>query len=179
MTLVEVGDRIRFDRQLAIAALIERDGNKCQYPGCRLPFDENPDSRYGLSLDHIYPQVKANADGWTYEEIWALDNLQLMHRVCNARKSDLTYDENGELPKRGRVRSAKLPRPEWCEMCDSGRLLYPGEFCPECESGPQPAAWPAVLQKAPKECDHSTYHCWMCVIGHVPRISAIERIAFG
>lgn len=179
MTLVQAEGRIHFDRQAAIAALKERDGDKCQYPGCRLPFDPDPDSRYGLSLDHIYPQVKAKAEGWTFEEIWDLENLQLMHRVCNARKSDLTYDEQGNLPSRHRERAIKMPRPEWCEMCDSGRLLYPGEECPECFSGPQPSAWPAVLQKTPKECDHSTYHCWMCVIGHVQRISAIERIAFG
>jgi hypothetical protein len=179
MTLVMVSGKIQFDRQAAIAALVERDGYKCQYPGCRLPFDPDPDSRYGLSLDHIYPQVKANEEGWPFEKTWGLDNLQLMHRVCNARKSDLTYDENGELPKRGRERSLKGPRPETCDLCMNGRILFPGEECPECFSGPQPTNWPATMQKTPKECDHSTYHCWMCVIGHVPRKSAIERIAFG
>lgn len=176
MTLVIAEDRIYFDRKAAIRALIERDGLKCQYPGCRLPFDDDTDSRYALSIDHIYPQVKANAEGWTFEQLWGLDNLQLMHRSCNARKSDLTYDEEGNLPKRGRDRAIRVPRPEWCELCDSGRLLYPGEECPECYSGPQPAGWPATMQKKPKECDHSLYHCWMCVIGHIDRIPASSQV---
>jgi hypothetical protein len=179
MTIVEQEGRIYFDRDAAIEALIERDGYKCQFPGCRLPFDPDPESRYGRSLDHIYPQVRAKADGWTFEQIWGLDNLQLMHRVCNSRKSDLTYDEDGNLPISNRTRAVKGPRPEFCLLCENGRALYPGEECPECFSGPQPAAWPAVLQKTPKQCDHSTYHCWLCVIGHVPRKAAIERIAFG
>ena len=180
MTLVEVGGRIQFDRDLAIEFLIERDGEKCQYPGCDAPFDPDPESRYGRSIDHIYPQVRAKADGWTYERIWDLDNLQLMHRVCNARKSDLTYDENGNLPSRGRTKSIKTQRPENCDFCANGRLLYPGENCPECLGGPQPSRWPATLQKRPKECDHSTYHCWFCVV-EAPdlRIPAIQRIAFG
>jgi hypothetical protein len=170
----ETEDRIRFqfDRKSAIEALIERDGFVCQYPGCTAAFNPNPDDRYGLSLDHIYPQVRATRDGWTYEEIWDLGNLQLMHRVCNARKSDLIYDENGELPQRGRPRSVKVARPDPCGYCDNGRALYPGQYCDICFSGPQPAAWPATMQRKPKECDHEVYHCWLCVVGHVTRIPA-------
>jgi hypothetical protein len=180
MTLIDIESSFVFDREQTIAALIDRDGYKCQYPGCRLPFDPDPESRYGRSLDHIYPQVKAKADGWTFEQIWSLDNLQLMHRICNSRKSDLTYDENGNLPLLGRQKTARVPRPEWCALCENGRALYPGEECPECFSGPQPTNWPATLQRSPKDCDHSTYHCWFCTVDTPEiRIPAIQRIAFG
>lgn len=180
MTTLETEGRIgqfSFDRKSAIEFLIERDGFKCQYPGCTAAFSPDPDDRYGLSLDHIYPQVKAKSDGWTYEEIWDLGNLQLMHRVCNARKSDLTYDEDGNLPNRGgRTKSVKMPRPEACGYCDNGRALYPGQTCDICYSGPQPARWPATMQRKPKECDHKVYHCWLCVVGHVPRIPASASV---
>lgn len=168
------------DKEALKLQLIERDGLKCQYPGCDLPFDPNPNDRHSISIDHIYPQVRAKADGWTYEEIWDLSNLQLMGRNCNAKKSDLLYDEDGNLPVSSRTRAVKAQRPENCDFCANGRLLLPGEECPECFSGPQPTRWPSSLQKTPKECDHSTYHCWFCVV-EAPdlRIPAIQRIAFG
>jgi hypothetical protein len=170
------------DRQKLILVLSERDGYFCMYPDCVLPFDPNGDSRYSVSIDHIYPQAKCRLDGWSYEEIWAIENLQLMHKICNAKKSDRTYDASGMLSRKGPVRVIKAARPDWCDLCDSGRLLYPGEFCPDCESGAQPSAFPAVFQKSPKDCSHGwtdpTDHCWMCVIGHVDRCPATVT-AFG
>lgn len=180
MTLIVIDGRARFDRQLGIAALIERDGLKCQYPGCKQKFDPNPDDKHAISIDHIFPQVKAVEAQWTYEQIWDLENLQLMGRSCNARKSDLLYDEEGNLPNRGRDRPVRVPRPEPCDFCYNGRLLYPGEECDECYRGPQPSNWPATLQKTPKECDHSTFHCWFCTVDSPElRVPAIQRIAFG
>lgn len=164
------------DRQKIILLLSERDGYRCTYPDCDLPLEEDPFSRHVVTIDHIYPQAKCRADGWTYEEIWDISNLQLQGKVCNAKKSDRTYDANGMLSRRGPVRAVKTPRPDWCDLCDSGRLLYPGEECPDCGSGPQPSAFPAVFQKRPKECSHGwvnlSDHCWMCVIGHVDRCPA-------
>ena len=169
-------------REEIVDALIERDGLRCTYPDCNEPFDPEMDRRHSITIDHIYPQSKARADGWTYEEIWNIDNLQLQGKICNAKKSDRVYDEKGMLPHRGRVRVTKGPRPAYCELCDSGRLLYPGETCPECNSGPQPSTFPSTLQKTPKECSHGwvnpTDHCWMCVVGHVDRCPAAVS-AFG
>src|SRR5665811_1878105 len=82
-------------------------------------------------------QAKCRIDGWSNEDTWAIENLQLMHKICNAKKSDRTYDASGMLSRKGPVRVIKAARPDWCDLCDSGRLLYPGEFCPDCESGAQ------------------------------------------
>lgn len=168
------------DREAIVLELSYRDGWKCMYPGCEIEFDTDPDARHSITIDHVYPQAKAREAGWTYEMIWATANLQLMGKICNAKKSDRVYDENGMLPRRGRERTVKGQRPEWCEMCESGRLLYPGEECPECFSGPQPRAFPATLQKTPKECSHgwtnSGDHCWMCVVGFVERCPASATV---
>jgi len=168
---------IKFSRREAVAFLIERDGDYCKFPDCDRPFDEK-DIR---TLDHIYPQSKARADGWTYEEINAYSNLQLMHKTCNVRKGDLEYDADGILhytiPEPKVVRVA---RPEICDTCYSGRLLFLDELCDVCGSGPQPAKYPGTLQRKPKECDHSTYHCWRCVVDDPTlRVSAISRILTG
>lgn len=168
------------DKEALKRQLIERDGLKCQFPGCNLPFDPNPNDRHSISIDHIYPQVRARADGWTEEEIWDLSNLQLMGRNCNAKKSDLLYDDDGNLPINERIKSVKLPRPEECVYCNNGRALYPGQTCDICGSLPQPINWPATLQKRPKDCDHSTFFCWLCTIDTPElRVPAIQRIAFG
>ena len=148
-----------------VEALVERDGYKCQYPGCNVEFSAIPDHKWSITIDHIYPQARGKEDGWTYEEINGLPNLQLMHKACNARKSDLTYNDDGTLPIRGKVKTPKAQRPMHCDLCENGRLLLLGEVCELCGSDPQPRAFPKYLQKEPKECDHFEYHCWGCVTG--------------
>lgn len=160
------------------AYLKERDGDQCMFPGCDRPLDDPKDIN---TLDHIYPQFLAKQAGWTREQTDATNNLQLMHKTCNAIKGHQLPDENGNFQyMRKEPRPLKVPRPELCELCFSGRLLLPGENCPECGIGPQPAKYPGSLQRKPKECDHSTYHCWICVVDQPDlRVPAIERIIAG
>jgi molybdenum cofactor biosynthesis enzyme MoaA len=170
---------VDIDRDAIIMQLTDRDGYKCTYPGCEEPFDPVPDSRHHVTVDHIYPQAKAYADGWTFDQVWDLSNLQLMGRVCNAKKSDRVYDEQGELGSRGRIRSVKVKRPIVCETCNSGRALSKGEVCEDCGSVPQPLTAPKFLQRSVKECDHDTTHCWMCYLDMIPRRSALSNIITG
>lgn len=167
------------NRKIIVAELILRDGYVCQYPGCDLPFDERENSRHSVTIDHIFPQAKARALGHTFQQIWSLDNLQLMGRTCNSKKSDHLYDENGMLPVRDHVRVIKSARPVQCETCSSGRLLLHGEICVDCGSGPQPATAPKYLQKPVKECDHDTSYCWMCYLDMIPRRSALSSLLHG
>lgn len=169
---------IKMTRAEAEQFLKDRDGNQCMFPGCDRPLDDPKDIN---TLDHIYPQFLAKRDGWTREETDDISNLQLMHKTCNAIKGHQLPDENGEF--RVPVREPKVqkgPRPELCDLCESGRALQMDETCPDCGSEAQPKRWPGVLQRKPKECDHSTFHCWMCVV-HQPdlRVPAIQRIITG
>lgn len=165
------------DRVAIISALIERDGDRCMYPGCDKPFD---DGAHEMTIDHIYPQSKAYADGWTYEQVNDISNLQLMGKRCNAVKGDLVYNPDGTLPEIPRRERAadKSSRAMVCNLCESGRLLFEGEQCELCGSGPQPASFPKYAQRAPKDCSHGWVdpadHCWMCVIGHVERKPAFQ-----
>lgn len=160
------------------AYLKDRDGDRCTFPGCTRPLGDSKDID---TLDHIYPQYLAKQAGWTRAETDALENLQVMHKTCNAIKGHQLPDENGEfkVPVR-EPRSIKGPRPELCETCYSGRLLFPGEECYDCGSGPQPAVAPLVFQRKPKDCDHSTYLCWLCHV-HEPelRVPATQRLITG
>lgn len=185
MALITIDDKIMVDKATTIQELIDRDGLRCMYPVsvdklCDKPFDEEEDAKHGITIDHIYPQARCKAEGWSFEEIWDLSNLQLMGKLCNAKKSDLLYREDGTLESRGRTKAIKLPRPEHCDLCMNGRLLLPDEYCPLCYSEAQPKTWPRTLQREPKECDHSTFHCWKCLV-HEPelRVPAIQRLAFG
>lgn len=167
-------------RQEVIDLLTERDGFACQFPGCTEPMTDT--GNHMVTLDHIHPQALARAQGWTEEQINDLSNLQLMGKRCNARKGHLTYDEDGNLPlKRREPRAvAKSHRPAVCDTCASGRLLFPGEECYDCGSGPQPAVAPKATQKSPKECTHAGYdHCWMCYLGFVERGSALNNLITG
>jgi hypothetical protein len=169
---------IDLTRAEIVEALAERDGYRCTFPGCVRPLNDPKDID---TLDHIYPQVLAKAAGWTRAQIDDLDNLQLMHKSCNALKGHQLPDEDGRFHVNVREpKVVKLPRPEFCEMCFSGRLLMIGEECPDCGIGPQPARWPGSLQRKPKECDHSTYHCWVCVIDQPElRVPATQRLITG
>lgn len=179
---VEIDGRMTLDKEGTLLELMERDGYRCQFPGCNLPFDPEPNDKHSISLDHIYPQVRCRADGWPYEKMNHIDNLQLMGRSCNAKKGDLVYDENGNLPLIVHQRSIKLPRPEECSDCMNGRLLLEDEICEYCGSDPQPRRFPKYAQKSPKDCSHGwtnpADHCWMCVVGHIERAPA-SRTVFG
>lgn len=158
--------------------LKDRDGDQCMFPGCDRPLDDPRDIN---TLDHIYPQFLAKRDGWTRERTDHRDNLQLMHKSCNTIKGHQLPDEDGNFKiVRREPKPIRGPRPEFCDLCESGRILLIGETCPVCFSGPQPAKWPGSLQRRPKDCDHSTYHCFMCV-AYEPelRVAAIQRIHYG
>jgi hypothetical protein len=161
-------------REEVIALLEARDGPDCFL--CKKPFLPGQD----VTIDHWYPQSVAYAQGWTYDQVNDIVNLRKAHRTCNSAKGDLIPNDDGTLPQRPiKERSIKVPRPISCDTCMNGRILLIGEICPDCHSGPQPAAFPKVLQKQPKECDHARFHCWMCVIGHLPRRSAFQILISG
>ena len=175
--MVEVIQEV--NRKEILVNLIERDGAVCQYPGCDLPFTTDRNSRHSVTIDHIFPQAKARSLGWTFEQVWHIDNLQLMGRACNSKKSDRVYNDEGILPGIDRIKAIKAERPDQCATCGSGRMLLHGEICDTCGSGPQPVTAPKYLQKTPKECDHDDFFCWMCYIDLVPRRSALSRILGG
>lgn len=167
------------NRQEIIDALAARDGLRCTFPDCTLPFDNG---RHSVTIDHIYPQSRARAEGWSEDQINDLSNLQLQGKNCNARKGHLIPDEHGNLPLKAREPKAlpKSERPAVCETCYSGRLLLPGEECYDCGGGPQPAVAPRATQKTPKECSHAGQdHCWMCYLGFVERSSALSNLVTG
>lgn len=166
-------------RESLILAIEARDGSNCFL--CKKPFSKDKHSEWHeVTIDHWYPQSVGYAEGWTYEQVNDLSNLRKAHRPCNTQKSDVVPNPDGTLPERPKKdRTIRVPRPVSCDTCMNGRILLLGELCPDCNSGPQPAAFPKVLQKRPKECDHSKFHCWMCVIGHMPRKSAIQAIIIG
>lgn len=156
-------------RREVIDTLSRRDGYFCFL--CKKPFDDEDE----VTIDHWIPLAKGGT--------WALDNLRLAHKPCNAKKGDRMPNPDGTLPPHPKdllsifeTRADKSARKPVCQTCESGRLLLDGEFCPDCGSGPQPASFPKYLQRKPKECDHHIYHCWMCVIGHIPRTRASEDV---
>lgn len=163
-------------RQEVIKQLVDRDGLKCYLFDCSLPFDEADPP----TIDHYMPQDWCRRQGWTYEQINALENLRLAHKKCNSLKSNIVPNEDGsiDLPPRPE-RSMKLPRLMVCQLCLSGRLLLGGEVCELCGSGPQPATAPKHLQVGVKQCDHDTTFCPFCYTGMIPRKSALEHLLIG
>lgn len=157
-----------------IAALIERDGPNCQFPGCNKPFADDSD----ITFDHWMPR----AAGGT----WDLSNLRLMHKKCNAVKGDRIPNPDGTLPplkrevtlaNRRAVRRGS--RPEVCTVCESGRKLGPDEQCATCGSGPKPEVFPRWAKMKANECDHELFWCWSCSIGIAPRKAAIVTVLDG
>lgn len=162
------------NRKDLVKKLVKRDGWVCQYPGEEHDLDPNGTGKHEPTIDHVFPQSKARADGWSEEEIWDLSNLDLLCKKHNARKSDRVYNDDGTLPEkpisRFRYRRQKrAERREPCGLCYSGRLLLLDEVCPDCGSGPQPS-FPTAYQMNSNECPHSgPYSCWACMAGHVDR----------
>jgi hypothetical protein len=172
--------QLELSRQETIEILTIRDGYTCMFPDCTEPLTDT--GNHMVTLDHIYPQALAKRDGWSIDKINHINNLQLMGKNCNARKGHLIPDENGNLPLKVKEPRAlaKSERPVICETCYAGRLLFLGEECYDCGSGPQPAIAPKATQKTPKECTHAGHdHCWMCYLGFVERSSALTNLVTG
>lgn len=167
----------RLTRREIINALVERDGDECFY--CHRAFnDDRPET-----IDHWIPRSRARELGWTESEIWALTNLRLSCKPCNAKKGNLVPNEDGSIPKheRGARRRAikRAGRPEVCPVCESGRKLGPDEECASCGSGPMPEKFPRWAKVKVAECDHSDFWCWMCSIGIIERVPAIVDVLDG
>lgn len=157
-----------------VLALIERDGDECRY--CNRDFTQRE-----RTIDHVYPQSRAFAEGWTYEQVWDLSNLALACKPCNAKKGDLLLDEDGNIPRRKERtfryrRDKRAQRAEICTACNVGRDLGPDEVCSSCGSGPQPERFPRWAKMPSNECDHEAFWCWACSIGVVDRVGATEMI---
>ena len=139
----------KLTREQIITALVARDGNACQLPGCTHPLDfsatEGPTE---VTIDHWIPQHFGKAEGWAWEEIWDLDNLKLMHKKCNAKKGDRVPNEDG--------------RPDLCLECDNGHNLLVGEICGSCGCDAQ--RFPRSAKVRYDECDHEILWCWVCSI---------------
>jgi hypothetical protein len=164
-------------RQEIIDILAERDGYECIIK-CGKPFTDTDKP----SLDHWRPVSWAKANGWTIEQINDISNLRLAHRSCNSRKGNMLPLDDYTLPPLPPKKEpgVKVVRPEICDTCYSGRLLFPGEVCYDCGSEAQPKAAPKATQKTPKECTHSGFdHCWMCYLDFVPRSSALTNLITG
>lgn len=153
-----------------IAALIERDGTKCMFPGCGAELDfsitEGPRE---VTLDHWIAQWYGKEHGWTMDQIWSVDNLRLMEKKCNAKKGDRIPNEDGTLPLKVEStfkfrRQKRAERPEVCTSCQSGRLLGPNEWCNACGSGPNPGRYPKWRQMGVRDCDHDLFYCVSCTI---------------
>lgn len=156
-----------------VLALIERDGDECRY--CHRDFRERE-----RTIDHVYPQSKGFAEGWSYAEVWDLSNLALACKPCNAKKGDQLLDEDGNIPKRtGRTfryrRDRRANRPDApCATCDNGHNLFIGEHCAQC--GVSAQNFPRDAKVRSSECDHAITWCWACSIGVVERKGSLEML---
>lgn len=206
MTVTTQQNTIKVPRAELIQLMRERDGDVCMHPDCGKPLDfELIGSEHKLepTIDHWMPQVWCREQGrvfdekteewtvvdedkvWTFEQIWDIDNLKLMHKQCNAKKGQLVPNPDGSIPakpvKEFRYRrDRRQARPEICKVCMSGRMLDIDEICNVCGSGPQPALFPRAHAKSPKDCSHSgPESCWACVLGIEARIPAIVSVLDG
>ncbi|AOZ63704.1 terminase associated HNH endonuclease [Rhodococcus phage Weasels2] len=153
-----------------IAFLIERDGDKCTFPGCTRKFT-NKDFR---TTDHIIPVSKGGLD--------EPENWTLMHQTCNGKKGDrqwIAYGVLEPIPDKV-IKPKKEKHKDPCTQCNEGRSLAKHETCEVCGSEPQPKAYPRYAQKLPKECSHSGEDfCWACLLDYIPRKSALETLLTG
>lgn len=162
--------QVKFNsRQEIVDILRKRDGFACYL--CPEPYTEE----LGPTIDHVKPLSKGGT--------WDLDNLKLAHRKCNQEKGDREFingvlePKNRRIGYRERKQSKQQVLDAFCELCYSGRLLLPEEVCPECDR--EAVAFPWTLKKEPKNCDHSTFWCWICSIGVYERKPAILDIIAG
>ncbi|MBF2753692.1 MAG: HNH endonuclease [Gammaproteobacteria bacterium AqS3] len=76
------GKYLRYDQ--AAKLLLQRD-KKCCRPGCDKVMSFR---KRNFTIDHIYPVSLCHRDGWTVERTQSIDNIQLMCRGCNSKKSN-------------------------------------------------------------------------------------------
>lgn len=157
-----------------VAALIARDGDICFY--CPEPFSGDSNDKFGRTIDHYHSVDWCKRQGLPFLKIHGMENLVLAHKACNSKKSNRAWLDDGTLEPRARDAKVHVERVPICDTCMTGRLLYPGEFCHVCGVGARPSVAPAMLQRRPSECDHSTTHCWGCHIGIIPRKRAMEDV---
>lgn len=182
----------KIPKQQLTKSLRERDGDICMHPSCGLPLefgvDENGDSiaaeRMIPTIDHKHPVSQCKAEGWAFEDIWALSNLQIMHKHCNAKKGNKLYLPDGTLPpsKQRKIARAekRASRPMLTDCCYSGRLLLPGEFCDECGREAMTHTTPVEYVCKPSDCPHSgPWSCFACYLGMVARVPAIVDVLDG
>lgn len=170
---------IRIERSEIVVALRERDGDMCAYPGCDRKLDFSiKDGPLEVTIDHHIPQWFGKESGWTPDEIWALTNLKLMHKRCNARKGDLIPNEDGTLPEKPQStfrfrRQRRANRPDGpCEVCNNGHNLFVGEICAQCGCNAQ--RFPISAKVRYDECDHEILWCWVCSITPEMRPAAVD-----
>jgi hypothetical protein len=174
---VESRSHTKVPRAEQIAALRERDGDVCQFPSCAVALDfEEPQGPLEVTIDHWIPQHFGKANGWTYEEIWDMSNLKLMHKKCNAKKGERIPNEDGSLPDRSTRtfryrRDKRAERPDLCMTCNNGHDLLVGEFCASCGCDAQ--RFPRSAKVRYDECDHELAWCWVCSITPDMRPSSI------
>lgn len=177
--------RQRPTRRELMRLLVERDGNLCQHPDCGKVVNLTESGKKAPTIDHWRPQFKCIEEGWTYEEIWDLSNLVLMHKSCNADKGDRIPNPDGTLPNKPMSkfryrREKRAKRPEICDSCNAGRYLGPDEVCAACGSGPMPHRYPRWAKVPSKDCLHDgVFWCWACSIGVVEMRGATESIMYG
>jgi 5-methylcytosine-specific restriction endonuclease McrA len=158
----------KIPRAEQVAALVERDGMSCQFPSCGNTLDLTVlDGPHEVTLDHWIPQWFGKENNWSYDEIWDLSNLKLMHKKCNAKKGDRIPNEDGTLPDRPQTkfryrRDKRAERPELCLACDNGHNLLVGEVCASCNCDAQ--RFPRYAKVRFSECDHEISWCWVCSI---------------
>lgn len=168
----EAAKHARPPRAELVLALIQRDGDLCRY--CERDFSQRE-----RTIDHVYPQARAFAEGWSYEKVWSLDNLALACKPCNAKKSDQILNEDGTIPhRRERTfryrRDKRAARSEVCMSCDNGHNLFIDEICAACGCDAQ--RFPRSAKVKFSDCDHALSWCWACSIDVVPRVGATEML---
>ena len=175
-------------RERTIAFLRARDGDTCQYPGCKEVLDFtilDDNDPFCVTIDHWMPKWWCMQNGWSYEQMWDMTNLRLMTKHCNARKGDLIPNEDGTLPEKASKRKfryrrdKRAQRPEICTACNAGRNLDQDEWCNACGSGPQPLRAPKWRQMSPKDCDHDAFFCSNCFLFPEIRRSALDTLITG
>jgi hypothetical protein len=135
-----------------ISALTKRDGFICYI--CNKDFE----SKKEVTIEHFWP---LSAGG-----TWAMSNLRLACQPCNNLKGDALPNPDGTVNfVNRRQKTVRLPRPDQCDHCETGRLLLIGEVCDVCGSGPQPVMFPTAYKTKSNNCDHDLYHCFACIIG--------------
>lgn len=164
-------------RAVLVQELRDRDGDMCMHPDCDRELDFSiKDGPREVTIDHHIPQYYGKQNGWTMQQIWALSNLKLMCKACNAKKGDLIPNEDGTLPKKSQStfkfrRQKRAGRPELCTECNNGHNLGPDEVCANCGCNAQ--RFPRWAKVKTTECDHELLWCIWCSIGVIERPSSV------